>query len=349
MSTMSMDKATQPTSALDEQPSQKKGTGKPADPSQSNSRRQIEPKKAVSPTHAGAHDMSSSGDEPDDEIVLGELKRRAQAKDRPRKRQKTSQDGWDSPAASSMANPWNFPSMMQSFSPYMPVPQFGFSYPHGFSQPQRQFMAQAHQQSQMPRHPSHYPPHLDLSHAFPTPTQPSGSVESDDDTFTGISDTFTHEEDGDIDSGSVAGTVYTGSHVSTQHAPREAPALTPDVNKHGGRQSKDPFAQVNDGAFASAARSALEDAEENKFSPAVSDGLAKLLDTLYRHTRDMKGGKELAAKYPPPGNVNQLEVQEMEKSLFTSDEIPKSLKVADMHMQFTQQAILASVVAWLPL
>ena len=88
MSTMSMDKATQPTSALDEQPSHKKGTGKPADPSQSNSRRQIEPKKAVSPTHAGAHDMSSSGDEPDDEIVLGELKRRAQAKDRPRKRQK---------------------------------------------------------------------------------------------------------------------------------------------------------------------------------------------------------------------------------------------------------------------
>ena len=57
-------------------------------------------------------------------------------------------------------------------------------------------------------------------------------VESDDDTFTGILDTFTHEEDGDIDSGSVAGTVYTGSHVSTQHAPREAPALTPHVNKH---------------------------------------------------------------------------------------------------------------------
>ena len=103
------------------------------------------------------------------------------------------------------------------------------------------------------------------------------------------------------------------------------------------------------GAFQEAAEEAIEELDQRNVSPAVSPGLARLLESLYGGVSDLAVGDELAVYYPAPENVEVMTVPLMDESLFRNEKTSKGLKSSDKEVQMAQRMLLSGLTAILPL
>ena len=130
------------------------------------------------------------------------------------------------------------------------------------------------------------------------------------------------------------------SKVSASHAQENGEEKEEEV---------DPFANWGDIPFANGAQQLVQEAEHVNVSDKVSPGMVKLLTTLFKNTKDLSQAKKLAELYPPPSNVTEILAPRLEEGIYKSDVLDYATKRADKELQLMQSAILASIVAILPM
>ena len=137
---------------------------------------------------------------------------------------------------------------------------------------------------------------------------------------------------------------------------RKGPTQDPTPKKKDKKDKKeddeeevqDPMANMAPGAFADRARELVADADDDGLAPPVTDGMAEYIRKMFKKTKDLSVGKDLAGTYLPPSNLQDVLVPKMESAYYKSNKVSVNVKKADVELQLTQQFILASITAFLP-
>ena len=70
---------------------------------------------------------------------------------------------------------------------------------------------------------------------------------------------------------------------------------------------------------------------------------------MYKKTKELNVGKELAESYQSPRNLAEILVQKMNRPYFKSNKVHADIKRADVELQLTQNFVLAAMIAMLPM
>ena len=165
-------------------------------------------------------------------------------------------------------------------------------------------------------------------------------------------DEFLHEDDDDLE-------IPESQQGSPKPKPKPKNPAKPKKPTKPGRKGRDdteseeerkedPFEGVKDGAFSGLAKEFLLKTDDSPRSSAVNKCLASVVDNMIEKNIDEKEAVELALKYPSPENVTRMVVPKLEVSMKQRKDVEQHLKTGDVHVQITQEILLAGLTALMP-
>ena len=130
---------------------------------------------------------------------------------------------------------------------------------------------------------------------------------------------------------------------------KAAPAAAGAAVEAEEEPAPNPFEDWDDSPFNLAAQEVVNEAEGDSLSREITPGMAKLLQVLFKNSKDLGKAKQLAEAYPAPKNANFLTSPRMDAGFYRSDRVDYVVKRADKEMQLSQLCLMAAITAMLPL